>query len=724
MKKFNIQKFFFGEYEEDSTSPKKMIKEIAIPNRSFSSKVLVGFFVLSSVIAFVYAAGFFYPKTDINVGNHEAVIDLTENKFVTQYHFGEPTSCPDDSFCWSKNDYNANKWSRTYFPKQPIKRLPGYEAGEDKWIYYRINLTIPESLKNTEDEIAFSTLYIKHSSYFVYINGNIVSSGNMENDNSKFIVVPIPKNFISEDGKVTIGIKGSLFNSSDTGLSHRGKWYLGPEKVIYKLYLHGERALNTFYLLFLLTKGGIIAIFSIIYIFTSGQRGLLAFLIFAVFSTVESLFIGKFLTNIVTDPYHRLYAVFYFKTFAYLGLLSFFLSYWSVRRAKKYVVYSSMFFFGLISFSLYNFSSGGWFKVVRVLNLTNMMLLCVLAISILVGGTSYFMWTRMDLTKNKIAPIRNMVIASSLYFIAVLYLSFFSGDFKGFDIRPVLDLFFFLYVAIEIMQTFGNTEKRVVNLEGHMAEKARMQQELEDAKEISKVFLPSSVPNWDNIEISVFHKSFSENSGDWYSFETAEEGGFKFFFMCDVTGHGVQAAIVVSTCRAILLALRSREDRRKNGLRFVEMYLKELNETLYLQGEGYHLTTICALSFDIENKKLHHISAGHPFPIRIREKEDDNKKKISPMVATPHTNLGFKKNIDIQIKCEDLEDGDIIMVYTDGLLIEKNLRKIRSDYYIECNSFNDYSKGVIEYLKSVEKTKDVSLIDEDDLTLIAFKVNL
>src|SRR5204862_7643318 len=86
-------------------------------------------------------------------------------------------------------------------------------------------------------------------------------------------------------------------------------------------------------------------------------------------------------------------------------------------------------------------------------------------------------------------------------------------------------------------------------------EPARVRDELNDAAEIAKAFRPDDAPNWGDIGITAFHRSFTEASGDWYAFRESPSKRFKHFVLCDITGHGVQAALVVSICKTMLVIM-------------------------------------------------------------------------------------------------------------------------------------------------------------------------
>src|SRR5690606_37968021 len=111
-------------------------------------------------------------------------------------------------------------------------------------------------------------------------------------------------------------------------------------------------------------------------------------------------------------------------------------------------------------------------------------------------------------------------------------------------------------------------------------ENTLMQAELRPANEISRVSLPSQTPRWQELEIGPFHKPMTMGSGDWYTFEVSPSGNLMHYIMCDISGHGVQAAIIVSTCKTVMSMLVTEQPELLESPTFIEKYVEVLNKTL------------------------------------------------------------------------------------------------------------------------------------------------
>ncbi|NBW81500.1 CHASE2 domain-containing protein, partial [bacterium] len=111
-------------------------------------------------------------------------------------------------------------------------------------------------------------------------------------------------------------------------------------------------------------------------------------------------------------------------------------------------------------------------------------------------------------------------------------------------------------------------------------EERRLDKEMRDAIRVASVLKPEEVPEWQELDITAFHKSMSEASGDWYFFERSISGRFAHFIMCDISGHGVQAALVVSGCKTVLSMMRLTRDSLFESADFLIGYAERLNRVL------------------------------------------------------------------------------------------------------------------------------------------------
>ena len=147
------------------------------------------------------------------------------------------------------------------------------------------------------------------------------------------------------------------------------------------------------------------------------------------------------------------------------------------------------------------------------------------------------------------------------------------------------------------------------------AQKKYLEKEISDAAEMAVAYRPDEIPDWAEMRIQEFHESFDSASGDWYAFASAKDRKLYHFVMCDITGHGVQAALVVSACKTILSQIRIAESHLFEKDDFLVHYTTSLNRILFDQGQGRHNTTLGGITFDLENNQILLMTCGHPWPL-------------------------------------------------------------------------------------------------------------
>jgi hypothetical protein len=617
---------------------------------------LVAFASISLIIMFFYGVNHY--RSTLQRIQEAPQVSVLKDSLSARVIFGNSPDC-NGVPCWIENEFSDTSWIQVKIPMNPsngIRTLPGYQNGLNKdSMYYRMQLFVPDELYKSGKEIAFSPLAIQHARYQVFINGRETQSGENKSAPFKEVIISIPRSEV-KDGKVNVTIKTSV-RDSDVGIAYYNAALLGPEVEISDVKLSTERE-STFYLFFLLSKGSIYIIFTFFFLFTKGSRGLTSFMAFAFFSSIENLFIGGFFQL----PVKWIVLGFYpCRALAITGLLGFFLTFFQVHRAKRTMTILSGGFCTVILAMCIDFGWGsGRVSFDHLWGAVNLYLVVAIFVAFLAGAAGTALWKSVG-HETKFRNFFWMEVLLGGYFLFIIYETYFK-TYTGFDMRSAIDLFFFLYLAFISVKEFGMTEGRVVTLESHMTEKKRMEAELLEAAEIAKTFNPSEAPTWDKINIGYYHRPLTENSGDWFTFHTSPSGRFKHFILCDITGHGVQAALVVSTCKSVLASLHELVPGITESTDYIPRFMQLLNHTLYVNGVGKHASTLLGITFT--EGQIHYIGAGHPNPYVLNYKTGGAQFK--PLLSRGNV-LGITPEYPLQeMKSYKLEKGDMLLTYSDG----------------------------------------------------------
>jgi len=138
-------------------------------------------------------------------------------------------------------------------------------------------------------------------------------------------------------------------------------------------------------------------------------------------------------------------------------------------------------------------------------------------------------------------------------------------------------------------------------------------------------------------------------------------------FICDVAGHGVQAALVTAMIRALVEELQP--VAKEPG-----QFLTKLNSDLCAilkQTGNLMLTTAFYLVADWQARTARYANAGHPKPFHFCRAAG----QVLPLANASGESqpaLGLFDNASYQASEAQLSPGDLIMLFTDGLYEVEN----------------------------------------------------
>jgi len=191
------------------------------------------------------------------------------------------------------------------------------------------------------------------------------------------------------------------------------------------------------------------------------------------------------------------------------------------------------------------------------------------------------------------------------------------------------------------------------------AYRSRLSQELEASRRVADAFaraqLPNELPVTSTVRFDATYAAAEDLAaigGDWYDVFEMDDGRYAFS-LGDVTGHGLDAAVVMSRVRHAIRALASVENDPAT-------ILEKANRVLRLQGDQM-VTALCG-TYDARSGQLVYASAGHP-PALIAGAGGSVRTLRSE--APP---LGIVDAVDALSNLEMLAPGEAFVAYTDGIV--------------------------------------------------------
>ena len=201
----------------------------------------------------------------------------------------------------------------------------------------------------------------------------------------------------------------------------------------------------------------------------------------------------------------------------------------------------------------------------------------------------------------------------------------------------------------------------VSTLKRYIAEAAaRIDKELEYAKQIQLSALPTNFPTGEEYEIYAQMIAAKEVGGDFYDFYKLNDNTVAFL-VADVSGKGIPAAMFMMTAKTIL------KDLAESGMTVNDIFTKA-NEKLCENNESGMFVTAWMGILDIPSGKMQFANAGHNPPIL---------KRVDGTFEYLKTRAGFvlagMDGVRYRAGEITLNAGDRLFLYTDGVTEATNL---------------------------------------------------
>ncbi|MCE2400204.1 SpoIIE family protein phosphatase [Candidatus Poribacteria bacterium] len=213
----------------------------------------------------------------------------------------------------------------------------------------------------------------------------------------------------------------------------------------------------------------------------------------------------------------------------------------------------------------------------------------------------------------------------------------------------------------------------------------QLQAEMEEARKIQENLIPDTLPDIPGYEVAGHYEPRGPVGGDYYDCIELPTGRWGLA-IADVSGKGMQAALLMATLRAGLLSeltsSRGREDESidmKNEL--IDMAMT-LNSLLYVSGTEEKYATFFYSHLNPETDTLTTLNGGHNPPLVV--KNDGNIVWLGEEVGGLPLGMFPNDMVPLIAKYEaeqiKLESGDLIIFYTDGVTETVN---IEDEFYDE-----------------------------------------
>jgi serine phosphatase RsbU (regulator of sigma subunit)/anti-sigma regulatory factor (Ser/Thr protein kinase) len=187
----------------------------------------------------------------------------------------------------------------------------------------------------------------------------------------------------------------------------------------------------------------------------------------------------------------------------------------------------------------------------------------------------------------------------------------------------------------------------------HFVEKKQIQQSLQIAADIQGSLFPKKMPNNERLEFAAKNIPCDETGGDFYDFIEGFNGQLGLV-IGDASGHGIPAAMLITTARA---ALRSYAAAKPN----LEEVMAHVNKTIEADFADERFLTLFFGMLDTNTLDFTYSSGGHDSPLIFRNGD---------FVELDATGIPVGMMDDEEFPLEgpfQLQKGDIGVFCTDGV---------------------------------------------------------
>jgi len=202
--------------------------------------------------------------------------------------------------------------------------------------------------------------------------------------------------------------------------------------------------------------------------------------------------------------------------------------------------------------------------------------------------------------------------------------------------------------GIDEYQKITTDHTQLKNFQSHLTKASKLQQML----------MPKSEPQVDGYDIAGKSISCDETGGDYYDFINPEEWGQEKIgiVVADVIGHGISAAILMTSVRA---CFRERILSPDNGVAIVS----DVNKRLVQDIEALNLfITMFYSEIDLKEKCFRWVHAGHESALSYSPATD-----TCAILGGEGVPLGVMKDWIFEEANIPLQSGQIILIGTDGI---------------------------------------------------------
>jgi len=189
-------------------------------------------------------------------------------------------------------------------------------------------------------------------------------------------------------------------------------------------------------------------------------------------------------------------------------------------------------------------------------------------------------------------------------------------------------------------------------LASELVRKTQLESEQSAARKIQQTLIPQELERIPNYEIETYYQPFRDVGGDYFDVIPLPDE-HTLIALADVSGKGMAAALLSANIQALVRTISSM------GAEPFTL-AKQINQHLCRHLPSGIFATAIFLLVDRNSGELAYVNAGHNAPVIFGR----GVTKLLPATGLP---LGLFNDADYEVRTSRLEEGDSLLLFTDGL---------------------------------------------------------
>ncbi len=205
---------------------------------------------------------------------------------------------------------------------------------------------------------------------------------------------------------------------------------------------------------------------------------------------------------------------------------------------------------------------------------------------------------------------------------------------------------------------------RIVEMQGKVKEAEELEAAVQIAAHRQRHLLPADVPEIPGMVAGLGYWPFHRVSGDFFDFIDLGNGRLGIL-IGDVSGHGIEAAVLMGVAKKVInIRLRDSGDPL--------IALQMANRDIYPDLDRMTFVSAFLGIYEAETRGFEYVRAGHNPVILFNPDRNPAFSKLEPPGLVLGLDSGARFNHLLTRESVTLQDGDRLLLYTDGIVEAQN----------------------------------------------------